>query len=159
MIAAIYPVAYFFLLLSLLLGLALYLQESGSENHLNLSNTQATEFIIYRDAVQNYAEQNPTFSGSVSTQNLNLPPGITLPNGVGNYITPYGTGNAVVSYYKPAGPIAFSQPQSSYMMDWSYGYVNNGKFYSYLGGQPISIPGTAPQGDIMSFNVQSGNGQ
>jgi len=158
MLAYAYILGYYFLLLSLLLASYLYFNQNNQKN-LNPAVTQASNFVVYKDAVQNYAEQNPSFSGSVPISSLVVPNGIAPPNGFGDYITPYNSARAVISYYSPIGTFPHNQPQANFMMDWIYGYVNNGNFYPYLGNYSVSIPGVAPQGDVMSFNIQSGNGQ
>jgi hypothetical protein len=133
---------------------------------VNSVKVQATNFLLYKDALQNYAESNPGVTGTIAVSSLNLPNGITLPPNVGNKISAVAGGEAIEAWYKPNGQVPSSQAPvtgTNAMLDGTVGYAIGSSFYPYnaasQGGAVSQLPTSPPgSGYIVFYDTQSGNG-
>ncbi len=126
--------------------------------------TDATNFIVYRNALENYMEDHPTYTGtSIAFSDLELPDGATDPNQGGNYIQDNADGTKMIeAWYVPTDPGSNKYPQDKIEQDGTFGYDNNGTFEPYVNfsGTPpaTSIPASPPAGSVISLETQIGDG-
>lgn len=112
------------------------------------------QFIAYRNAINDYAAKNPSFTGVVTSQMITLPYGFTLPFTTGNQVvkTPSGKGRIVVVWADlPQG--ALFSGDVGIRGDMSLGLVGAaGQWISPVTNSVSPIPSgvVIPEGDSVS---------
>jgi hypothetical protein len=127
---------------------------------VTIAETQVTDFLLYKDALQNFIEDNPTFNGEVPATDLLLPVGIALPNAIGNNVGPAdGGGDFIEAWYVPTGTISASQAQtlSTQMVDGTIGTAVGGLFHAYNGGLAQPLPFSPPNNAVVFYDIQNSN--
>lgn len=107
----------------------------------------ADNFIVYRAAVQQYAEANPAITGTVATLSLPLPPGFTSMGNWTNTLT--ATTVYVYSTAGVEGPIFSAQPDAPWLREWVAGYNQNGTWVTGA-GNGSALPAYIPNGSVVS---------
>lgn len=133
-----------------------------------IATVQATDFILYKDAIQNYVEEEPGTTGEIASTSLTalglLPVGVTLPPQAGNFISSDGNGGYdIVVWYQPSGQMSYTQTQftgTNVMQDGTVGYALGSSFYPFLyPTQPQTLPHSPPgAGYVVSYDDQTSNG-
>lgn len=114
----------------------------------------ATLFHLYREAVNDYLDENPGFSGTVPLSSLSLPAGAIVPPSFGNDVS----GGVAWCWIAPSqgsvyAPDAVMGPE----FQKSFGSVlvgvnRNGTFLSPSGiALTVTVPSFVPNGAVVSF--------
>ena len=118
------------------------------------ANQEATLFQLYREAVANYLDANPGFSGEVPISSLSLPIGTILPSMFGNTVS----GGVAWTWIAPSSSLIYSPdvvmgPEFAKSFGSLLVGVNkNGTFASPSGiSVSIGVPSFVPNGSIVSF--------
>jgi len=118
------------------------------------ANREATLFQLYREAVSNYLDSNPGFSGTISVSALILPVGTIIPPMFGNSVS----GGVAWCWIAPSSTIVYS-PSAVMGPEFARSFgsllvgVNKNGTFSSPSGIPVSIvvPSFVPNGAIVSF--------
>lgn len=154
----------FFILPFVLLFFVIGVQSAYGPANRNISqpgfgaanSMESVDFLTYHAAVENYAEANPSFTGSIPVSQLGLPIGFTMPPYASNQIASSSSGRAVLSWYTPSSG-QFVAPQSAFQDNAAFGYVSGNLFHDYMTNQSESLPVAIPNGDIAAYDVQQGD--
>lgn len=112
----------------------------------------STLFELYREAVNNYASANLSYSGTVPTGALSLPPGTIIPPNFSNTIS----GGTAWSWVTP-GPgvspaVLLSSLSGKSRESLLVGLNQKGTLYSPVTGSTgIPVPGAVPNGALISL--------
>lgn len=140
----------------------------NAPGHSDVGEVEFISFLTYKDAVQNYVEDNPGFTGTISLNALNLPqtggfvPAFSnyeynVPASVSNNASQSGT--EVISWYLPTGYLNYNIYQTNNNLDATIGIYQNGVATMYRTGTQINLSGLGiPNNAIVSVDVQYGNG-
>lgn len=157
--------------LSILSARAIYYEmvAYNAPGHSDVGEAQFMDFLNYRNAVQDYVEQNPDFTGSIPLTSLNLPQNVNFPTSFNNYeysipvsqsSSEPQSGIEVISWYTPTGHINYNIAETNNNLDDTIGTYNNGVVTMYRTGTQINLSGLGiPNNAIVSVNVQYGNGK
>lgn len=112
------------------------------------------QFIAYRNAINEYVAAHPGFTGTVSTANLSIPYGFTLPFATGNRVvkTPSGNGQIVIVWANIPQSALFSA-DLGIRGDLSLGFVGSaGQWISPVTNSVSPIPAgiSVPAGNSVS---------
>ncbi|MDA8149570.1 MAG: type IV pilus biogenesis protein PilM [Nitrospiraceae bacterium] len=124
-------------------------------NRINLeANQEATLFQLYREAVANYLDGRPGYSGTIPLSALILPAGTVIPPTFGNAVS----GGVAWSWITPSASLIYSPgavmgPEFAKSFGSLLVGVNKkGTFVSPSGiSVSISVPSFVPNGAIVSF--------
>lgn len=124
-------------------------------NRINLeANQEATLFHLYREAVANYLNTNPGYSGTIPLSALILPAGTVIPPMFGNAVS----GGVAWSWVAPSASLVYSPdvvigPEFTKSFgSLLIGVNKNGTFASPSGiSVSIGVPSFVPNGAIVSF--------
>ena len=124
-------------------------------NRINLeAMREATLFHLYREAVVNYLDGNPGYSGTIPLTALILPPGTVIPPMFGNTVSRGVAWSWIAPssslIYSPAAVMGpeFAKSFGSLLV----GVNKNGTFTSPSGiSVSIGVPSFVPNGAIVSF--------
>lgn len=117
----------------------------------SLADDQA--FVAYRDAVLRFAEQNPSFRGTVQPAQLVWPAGVTAlasPPGASNSITSGGNGGRIVCAWASVGGSMVGQLVNGLGRDATIGVSNGPDWSTPVYGEMGPLPAAVPTGDIVS---------
>ena len=124
-------------------------------NRLNLeANRESTTFHLYREAVANWLDANPGYSGTIPVSALILPPGTVIPPMFGNTVS----GGVAWVWIPPPSSLIYS-PDAVMGPEFAksfgsllVGVNKNGTFMSPSGiSVSIGVPSFVPNGAIVSF--------
>lgn len=151
--------------MSLMLGVIamhknnLYMVQQPSV-HAQQVNSDAAEFIAYRDAVTAYMLTNRTFTGSVPNGSLTGNFSTAFLQNVGNVVTATGTAGRVITCY---GKLATGTVQAAMIaagVDASIGITNDGSTWVSAAPDALKtstpLSASVPAGDIVSV-IQIGS--
>jgi PilM len=122
-----------------------------------LSVTRSTvaldNFLIYRQAVMAYSENNPSFTGTVAdvTISSKLPPGYQK---LGPWTNQISAAQIVVYGSSSIGLIGSSTLSNDSVIDGAHylvGYAKNGNWESTAGGVISTAPAYVPTGAILAI--------
>ncbi|WP_053764625.1 type IV pilus biogenesis protein PilM [Leptospirillum ferriphilum] len=119
----------------------------------------STLFELYREAVNNYASANLSYSGTVSTGALSLPPGTIIPPNFSNTIS----GGTAWSWVSPGSGVSpavlLSSLSGKSRESLLVGLNQKGTLYSPVTGPTgIPVPGAVPNGALVSLWEMSSPG-
>ncbi len=123
-----------------------------------IADNAGITFLAYRNALLTYITANPTLTGTIATNTLALPAGLTLPPGTGNNVIATASGNGRIIYAwatLPTGTLAtLTNAQQG---DPSLGIVNGTQWISPVYGPNAAVaPVFAPNRSTLSVQ-QIGN--
>ncbi|MHB1758368.1 MAG: type IV pilus biogenesis protein PilM [Leptospirillum sp.] len=118
------------------------------------ANREATLFQLYREAVSNYLDSNPGFSGTISVSALILPVGTIIPPIFGNTVS----GGVAWAWIAPSSSLVYSPdvvmgPEFRKSFGSLLVGINKGGTFESPSGilVTIGVPSFVPNGAIVSF--------